>query len=143
MTDWKFRKNEVLKHTETGDWWHVLGRYEEIDSGERRYRLADATHTEYQEAMHAEDVEDIFETAGWTTATKPAAANGYRVNGVLTEPSSVDLWRGTKCVHEYTCPECGEDGYAEIDVIHKIRSGGVQETTLKCRSCNHEWVDDD
>lgn len=145
MTDWTFAVDEVLEDRD-GKWWHVLTQWEEVNGDGRKYELADATHTEYK-TLHAGDVEGLpseeplFTSAGWSSYTKPASVEGYRVNGVLCGPSNIDHWRSVECAHDYECPECGREGAAEIDIIHSHENGEVVETRCECRICNHTWVD--
>jgi len=143
MTEWLFDYNEVLEDSD-GYWWHVVDRLESIDGTKKQYELADATHTEYK-TLHKLDVEGLesedpmFESCGWSTDTKPAAENGFRVNGVLCGPGSIDYWRDGKCVHSAACPECSADGKAEIDIIHDIENREVQATQYICRECGEQW----
>jgi len=143
MTDWKFNHNEVLLDDE-GHWWHVLDRFQSVDSDKRRYELADATHTEYK-MFNAADVEGwddhdgTFESAGWETNSKPAAINGFRVNGTLCGPQTIDYWRGHKCLHEYECPECGTMREGSIDIIHSFEDAELNKTMLECRECGFSW----
>jgi hypothetical protein len=100
-----------------------------------------------QEDAHKLDVEGLsseeplMESLGWTTNTKPAAEHGFRVNGVLCGPGNVANWKGTECLHDYTCPECGAAGKAEIDIIHSIENRDVQSTRCECRECGHGWAE--
>lgn len=143
MTNWKFDHNEVLLDDENR-WWHVLERFESVDSDTRRYSLADATHTEYK-ILIADDVEGwegydgMFESAGWTTDTKPAAVNGFRVNGALCGPESIDFWKDNECVHDRICVHCGEESKRGIDIIHSFEDGELHNTMLECRSCGNCW----
>jgi hypothetical protein len=143
---WQFDAGEVLLAKDSGRWWHVSHRWQDVDNDQRQYELADATHTEYK-ILIADDVEGfgsiegMFESAGWTTNTKPAAERGYRVNGVLCGPRKIQKWKGQECVHEYQCPTCGADGYGELDVIHDHAEDRV---CCECRMCNEMWeVDSD
>ena len=145
MSDWQFNNGEVLTDTD-GHWWHVLHRRQCVDCEERRYELADATHTEYKE-LHADDVEgaigvQLFESDGWTADMKPASVHGFRVNGTLCGPQETDRYKGKACLHDRECPECGCDGRDEIDVIHSIESKQVTVTTCECRVCKHSWTVD-
>lgn len=146
MTNWKFDYNEVLLDDENR-WWHVLERFESVDSDERRYRLADATHTEYK-MLSADDVEGwegydgMFESAGWSTDTKPAAANGFRVNGTLCGPAEIQFWKDGRCIHEHTCPHCGEESKRGIDIIHSFEDCELNKTMLECRECGACWEED-
>lgn len=140
MTDWLFDVDAVITETDSERWWHVLNRFKDVDQGERYYRLADATHTEYKEKMYADRVESEFESAGWKTSTKPAAERGFRVNGVLCGPSDVDHWKGNDCLHERSCPDCGADGMGEIDII---QDHAEERLYCECRECGEEWDDSD
>lgn len=143
MTDWLFDYHEVVEDDE-GNWWHVVDRLESIDGTKKQYELADATHT-VEKRLHKLDVEGLdsedplFESLGWSTTTKPAAEHGFRVNGVLCGPGSIDHWRDSKCLHEVECEQCGADGKAEIDIIHDIESQEVQSTQYICRECGEQW----
>jgi hypothetical protein len=147
MSDWRFDHQEVLADRE-GYWWHVVDRWESLDKNQQKYELADATHTEYK-TLHKLDVEGMsseessFTSLGWTTPTKPATERGYRVNGVLAGRNQIDYWRGTKCNHEYECPECGENGLETIDIIHSIRNRDIVWTVCECRICDHVWREHD
>jgi len=145
MSNWQFDTDEVLSDSD-GRWWHVVHRWRCADCGDRRYELADATHSEYQE-LHADDVEGavtdaLFESEGWETTTKPASVNGYRVNGVLCGPSQMENRRGLSCIHEYDCPDYGADGYCAIHVVRDYEDGTLRTTQLACRECGHEWSDE-
>jgi len=135
MSDWFYNTGAVLIHPETGAWWHVLNRHRDVDNNQRYYRLADATHTEYMDRVHADWVEE-WDSAGWKTNTKPAAERGFRVNSVLCGPTQIDHWKGQDCLHEYQCPECESDGRGEIDIIHEQERNRVR---CECRVCKHEW----
>jgi len=140
MSDWQFDQHEVLADDE-GYWWHVLDRLESIDGSKQQYELADATHTEYK-TLHRDDVEGelgMFTSLKWSTTTKPAADRGYRVNGVLCGRQQIDYWRGTECVHEYSCPDCGREGKTDIDIIHGYGDGEYQWTACECRVCDYVW----
>jgi len=143
MTDWKFDYHEVLKDDD-GYWWHVLNRLESVDTDTRQYELADGTHTEYK-TLNADDVEGwqdhdgMFDSTGWSTDTKPAAENGFRVNGALCEPESIEFWRGNDCLHEVECPRCGADGNGQIDIIHDIENREVQSSHYICGACSEQW----
>jgi hypothetical protein len=147
MTEWKFDQHEVLEDNE-GRWWHIVDRWVNVDGNKRKYELADATHTEYK-TLHAGDVEGfpseapMFDTTGWETTTKPAAENGFRVNGVLCGPQAIEFWRDNDCIHEETCSDCGADGKGEIDIIHDIENQEVQSSHYLCRECGNQWVDND
>lgn len=136
MTDWFFEQYEVLAGP-AGYWWHVLDRLESIDGSRKEYILEDATHTE-QKQLHKDDVEGLssedplFESLGWKTKQKPAVKRGYRVNGRLCEPSLVDRYKGTECLHTESCPECGADGNDELDIIHDHAESRVY---IECREC--------
>jgi len=142
-TGWHFQQNEVLED-KNGQWWHIIHRRKCVDCGQRKYELADASHTEYT-TLHAGDLEGLesedplMESLGWTTKTKPAAEAGFRVNGVLCGPSEVEHYKDNQCFHEHTCPECDEDSKDGIDIIHSHENGEVQATTLECRTCGHTW----
>jgi len=138
MSDWFYLTGAVLIHPETDEWWHVIGRMRDVDTGTRFYRLADATHTEYKERLHADWVED-WDSAGWRTNTKPAAERGYRVNGRLVGPKDIHRARGNACIHNQRCPNCGGDGNAEIDVIVDHAENRVY---CECLSCNEMWEGD-
>ena len=58
--EWWAEQGHVLKKSKSGDYWHVTGRFEDVDDGTRKYELWDDTHT-VREYWHAEDVEDCFE----------------------------------------------------------------------------------
>ena len=143
MTEWKFDHHEVLVDTDEL-WWHVVDRLESVDGNKQQYELADATHTEYK-TLSAEFVEGndhsepFYESLGWTTTTKPAAENGYRVNGVLCGPRKVERWLGSECLHETSCPACDADGKGDIDVIHDIEAGEVRQTEYICLVCSENW----
>ena len=137
--DWFYDTGAVVEHPETGAWWHIIGRLRDVDTGSRFYRLADATHTEYMERTHADYVEGEFESLGWSTDTKPAAENGFRVNGVLCGPQDIDHYKGKKCVHERQCSECGMAREGYIDIIHSFEDGELHKTMLECRSCGNCW----
>jgi hypothetical protein len=144
LTEWQFSENEVLEN-EDGEWWHVIHRLESVDGPASFYVLEDATHTE-QKQLHREDVEGergMFESCGWETNTKPAAEQGYIVNGVLCGKANVDYWRGNKCLHDKECGECGADGKGEIDIIRDIEGGQAQSIQCICRECGHQWSDSD
>jgi hypothetical protein len=143
-TEWQFDDGEVLRAKDSGRWWHVIHRWQDIDSDHRQYELADATHTEYKTLL-ADDVEGIglieglFESAGWGTNTKPAAERGYRVNGRLVGPKAIHRARGNACIHNQRCPNCGADGNAEIDVIVDHAEDRVY---CECLRCNEMWEGD-
>jgi len=142
-SDWQFNKNEVLEN-DNGDWWHVVNRLESVDGPSRYYVLEDATHTERQQ-LHKDDVEGelgMFESCGWDTNTKPATENGFRVNGVLCGPNSIDYWRGNACTHDAACQHCGSDGRDEIDIIHDIKNREVQSSHYICRECGEQWSEE-
>ena len=135
-SDWKFDHNEVLLDEE-GYMWHVMHRRECIDcDNDRRYELADATHTQYK-TVHADDAEGWkgitakYESAGWECVGKPAVKRGVRINGALADPQSIPFWRGNSCQHEYPCPECGAD-CESVDIL-------MTKTHLltECRECHH------
>ena len=143
MTDWMFDYNEVLEDDD-GYWWHVVDRLKSIDGSKKQYELADATHTEYK-TLHKLDVEGLesedpmFESLGWSTDTKPAAEHGFRVNGVLCGPGSIEHWRDSKCLHDAKCEQCSADGKGEIDIVHDIENREVQATQYICRECGEQW----
>jgi len=147
MSNWQFDTNEVLVDDD-GGWWHVLHRWQCVDCADRRYELADATHTAYEE-FHADDVEGwdgyegLYTSAGWETSHKPASINGFRVNGVLCGPIHVDHYRGTECKHDRECPNCGADGYGEIDIIVDYEAAEVACVHLSCLECGHDWEADE
>lgn len=58
--DWWAENNEVIRRERDGKLFHVLGRFENVDTGRRRYELHDDTHTT-REYWAAEDVRDCFE----------------------------------------------------------------------------------
>ena len=132
MNDWTFDKHEVVTDRD-GQWWHILQRFVDVDTEDKRYRLADATHTEYQ-SLPADDVEHIYESAGWSTTTKPAAERGYRVNGILCGPSGVDYFCGPdRAIRDtYDCPECGS---TKVNVIIDYET---EEKRCRCEYCKHE-----
>jgi len=145
MTDWLFDYNEVLEDDD-GYWWHVVDRLKSIDGNKKQYELADATHTEYK-TLHKDDVEGelgMFDSLGWSVVGKPAAENGFRVNGVLCGPGSIEYWRDRDCLHEAECEQCGANGKAEIDIIHDIECRELQSSQYICRECGEQWsVDHD
>jgi len=132
MSDWKFAKDEVVSDRD-GQWWHIMDRYESIDSDRRKYHIADATHTEYKDVV-AEDMEDFgdWSSEGWSCICKPAAKRGVRINGVLAEPSSIPYWRGNECKHDYPCGSCGAP-CERVDIL-MTRTHVLTE----CRECG-EW----
>jgi len=140
---WQFDHHEVLEDPD-GYWWHVVDRLESIDASKKQYELADATHTEYK-TLHKLDVEGLeseapmFDSLGWGTDTKPAAENGYRVNGVLCGPGAYEYWLGNECLHEIECDVCGADGKGEIDIIHDIEGQEVRRSQYNCRECGSKW----
>ena len=144
--NWLFDCHEVVENA-AGEWWHIIARWQSVDCDNRKYELADATHTEYK-TLHAGDVEGLpsedpmFESCGWDTNTKPAAERGFRVNGVLCGPSKIDYWRGNACSHDATCPHCESDGREDIDIIHDIKSREVQSSHYICRECGEQWSED-
>jgi len=133
--DWFYDTGAVIIHPETGEWWHVLSRYRDVDTNTQFYRIGDATHTEYKDRIHADWLEE-WDSAGWKTNTKPAAERGYRVNGVLCGPERVDYHKDKECVHGYQCPECESDGWGELDIIH---DHAEERIVCECRVCNNKW----
>jgi len=139
MTDWQYNRHGVLYGPDETQWWHVLNRYRDVDNGNRFYRLADATHTEYKDRARAEWIESAFHGAEWSTSTKPAAERGWRINGCLVGPGGIEWAKDRKCVHELECPQCSEDSPKAIDVIV---DHSEQTTTGECRICGHSWVEE-
>lgn len=139
-SSWRFDEYEVIKPREgEKEWWHIYQRFMDIDSGERYYKIYDATHSDW-EHWNAFELEDIYESARWKCRTKPAAKRGWRVNGHLCGPSTFDYWKGTACRHDYECPECGESSDAGLDIIIQL-SGDKHHTKIVCRKCSNEWWD--
>ena len=136
MSDWKHERNDVLID-ENGRWWHVFHRYECRDTGDRMYHLWDATHTgdDIVNAEYLEDSRSEFTAAGWRTDTKPAHENGYRVNGVLTEPTGRERWLGNAVVFDHDCPNCGESTKDDADVIVNLVKRQRQDIWIDCRAC--------
>jgi len=136
MSDWEFEENEVVEDSD-GRWWHITQRLVDVDSDKwnRYYSLWDATHTEQNRAMNAEDVGSMYDRTGIVCKGKPAAKHGYRVNGVLCGPSDVDHWLGKECLHDHECPSCESDGMRDIDVIV---DHAESVTRYLCRECEHE-----
>jgi len=136
MSEWKFRRNEVIRHKDDGYLYHVKHRYECVDTGDRKYQLWDATHTA-DKTVHADDAEGWddydgeYESTGVVMNAKPAVRFGCRINGVLAGPKSVDYWRGNECSHDYPCRECGAPD-RNVDIL--VAEGYV---LTDCRECDN------
>lgn len=70
---------------------HVVARLEDVDSGERFYRIEDGTHT-VEFHYHAEDVLADFAPAGWSwpTSRKPT----YHLTRTCGVSDEMDLMTG-------------------------------------------------
>lgn len=86
LTDFWLGVYELVQDKETGEYWHVIGRMIDADTGERYYRLADATHTNYQQCVE-DDLREDVEPVRIRMAIKPASVFGQRVDGVLRGPN--------------------------------------------------------
>lgn len=140
MSNWKYDHHEVLRDTD-GYWWHIANRYECRDTGERLYYLWDGTHTgdRYESADHLEGEmyrdEPPYESLGWTASVKPAAVNGYRVNGMLSEPENLPRWLGNSCVSDHDCPSCGEGTEQSADYVVSFADLNVEYVEIRCGAC--------
>ena len=134
MSDWLFDRDAVLLDKE-GYWWHVRDRYVDVDTGDRQYGLEDATWTAY-ERDDAEYIEEQYESDGWKTDTKPAHERGYRVNGSLCGPSSIDFWRGGACVSDHDCAHCGETTQGAADIIISLEDRERAAAWIECGACD-------
>lgn len=136
MNDWQFEDGEVVEASE-GKWWHVTQRLVDVDSDtyNRFYTLWDATHTEKEACLPAEEVEQLYDRTGIVCSGKPAAKHGYRVNGTLCGPSEVEKYRGKECLHDHECPDCTSSEPWNIDVIVD-HSESI--TRYICRVCETE-----
>ncbi|MFB1066457.1 hypothetical protein [Natrinema sp. H-ect4] len=86
LTDFWLGAYELVQDKTTGEYWHVVGRFIDADLGERSYRLADATHTNYLQCVE-DDIKADFDPVRVRIATKPASVFGDRVDGVLRGPN--------------------------------------------------------
>jgi len=142
MTEWKYDNGDVLID-ENGYWWHVQERYKCVDTGRRMYHLWDGTHTA-DDMLAAEWLERKKDTtfAGWNTDTKPAYENGFRVNGILSEPANVDRWKGNECVSDFDCENCGETTRGNADHIVNHAKKEVAGAWIECNECGQKTIID-
>ena len=134
----RFDKYDVLEDPD-GYWFHVTRRAVDVDTGDRYYYIQDATHTG-AEWYHDEWAEEKFDPLGWSTTTKPAHENGFRVNGILCEQKRIEDWKGKACISDYECGECGEDTEGDADVIVWFKNRDVMSVTTDCQACGFETV---
>lgn len=140
MSTWLFDHHEVLADPD-GHWWHIANRYKCADTDDRLYHLWDGTHTadRYEPAANLERGhfrdDPPYQPLEWSAAIKPAAVNGFRVNGVLTEPAEVGRWRGRSCVSDHECPTCGEGTEDAADVVVNFGDGDVLAVEIWCGAC--------
>jgi len=138
---WRFEKGDILRD-ENGQLWHVTNRWQDIDTGRRKYHIEDMTHTAGED-RDADWFESHAEPTGENiTGSKPATVFGYRVNGLLVGPEYApeklqrDRERGRGCLHEETpCPHCGTADSQAIDIIQSYSDDEASVTV--CRVCGH------
>lgn len=84
--EWFFGPAEVVQNRRTGQYHHVGARFIQVDTGERFYRIWDATHTSRWTVWEG-DAKADFAPVRVQMTLKPAAVFGKRVGGILAGPN--------------------------------------------------------
>jgi hypothetical protein len=108
---------------------HVIGVYEETETGEVYYRVADGTWTTEQ-WIHGDDLLSLFEPAGWSvTGTKPTY--------LLTRD------HGVEDHHDLMTDGGRELSSSGVDVERLARRGNLTSDNyreaISCRDCRTTW----